>query len=139
MNNNIGKIDKLGNFTALQKGKGEVVAKIGDKASKALIYVDVDEMIIDDFEHNESSRYFVEGLLSSKAETTDQKVKNGRYALKISYDLNEWDRRESLTSNLYPTFYDEKNNDLINLYVSHVKPKKYQFGHIAREQMQKFM
>lgn len=124
VNNNIGKIDKLGNFTALQKGKGEVVAKIGDKASKALIYVDVDEMIIDDFEHNESSRYFVEGLLSSKAEIIDQKVKNGRYALKISYDLNEWDRRESLISNLYPTFYDEKNNDLLNLYVSHVKPKK---------------
>lgn len=124
VNNNIGKIDKLGNFTALQKGKGEVTAKVGDKAAKAIVYVGVDEMLIDDFEHNDSARYFVEGLLSSKAEITDQNAKNGKYSLKISYDLNEWDRKESLTSNLYPTFYDEKNNDLLHLYISRVKPQK---------------
>ncbi|KRQ87187.1 Calcineurin-like phosphoesterase [Caloramator mitchellensis] len=123
----IGSISSKGLFKANKKGTGQIIAKLDDKMDKASVYVDLDELLIDDFEHNDNSRYLAEGLLNADAVITNEKSKQGKYSLKTVFDLNEWDRLDNLTVNTWPTLVDKNDNNISSQYMSYVKPQKISF------------
>lgn len=122
----IGTIDKNGLLSVTAKsGSGAVTAVVGSKKATVNVAIMQDVSVIDDFEHNDYTRYAVNGFIGGVGSISKDFAKSGSYSYKISYDYDKaWDRKSSGTINLVPTYIDKDANDTYSNYTSDLRPKK---------------
>lgn len=121
----IGTINSNGLFTAAKKGTGTVTVSAGGASASINVAVGYDSTLIDNFEHNDTTRYNVDGFIGGTCSISKDTAKSGKYSLKVSYDYDKsWTRKYNGTINIKPTFEDKNGNNIENNYVSYLKPKK---------------
>jgi exopolysaccharide biosynthesis protein len=126
VSNNMGTIDKNGLLTVTAKaGSGVVTATVGSKKASVAVTIMPDYKLIDDFEHNDLTRYLIDGTIGGNGSIATDNVKSGKYSYKVSYDYDGlWDRTGTGNIIIMPTFFDKNQNDTYANYTSSLKPKK---------------
>ncbi|UUZ92558.1 phosphodiester glycosidase family protein [Paenibacillus sp. P25] len=105
--------------TGTAKGQGKVTAKVGDKEVQLDIMVGQDAQLIDGYESNDPSRYYIDGYVGGTHRVTSEQVKDGKYSLRVDYDYSKWTKVYNGTINVR-TYAAAKGAD----YTTTIRPKK---------------
>lgn len=126
VSNGIGQIDKNGFLKVVAKsGNGVVTAKVGNKSISAKVGIMQNSEVIDDFEHNDITRYSVNGNIGGTGSISKEYAKSGLYSYKIRYNYDKtWDKKSNGIINLMPTYTDKMGSDMTAYYTSSLMPKR---------------
>lgn len=123
---NIGTIDKNGVLKITAKsGSGEVTAQLGAMKAVIKIIVEDSSQLIDGFEHQDSSRYSINGYVGGTGSISSEQAKTGKYSYKVTYDYDKsWTREYNGTINLKHSLEDKSGNDISESFMTSLMPKK---------------
>ncbi len=116
----LGTFDENGVLTTADTtGSGIIKAKIGDKETTLSIIVGQKAQLIDGYEQNDPSRYYIDGYVGGTHEISTEQVKSGSYSLKVNYDYAKWTKVYNGTINVR-TYPAAKGSG----YTTTIRPKK---------------
>lgn len=123
---NVGTIDKNGMLKITAKsGSGVVTAQLGSVKATVRIQVEESSKLIDGFEHQDSSRYSINGYVGGTLSISSEQARSGKYSLKVTYDYDKsWTREYNGTINLKHSLEDKAGNDISDTFTTSLMPKK---------------